>query len=275
MTLARALVRDGVTFAHLDRGAGGVPFVFQHGLGGDAAQPDGLYPAERRLVCLECRGHGATEPLGLVEDLGFAPFADDVMALIGLLGLNRPLVGGVSMGAGVAGRIAALHPERVRGLVLVRPAWVDDVSPANLAVNALAGRLLDERGAEDGLAAMLEDPRYAAVLAESASAARSVRGQFTRGGARERAAVLRRMVADAPLADGAARWEDVAVPTLVIATHGDPVHPWAMGAALAARIPDARLVEVPSKDADAAAHAREISAALAAFADILSEENDD
>jgi pimeloyl-ACP methyl ester carboxylesterase len=258
------LARDGIRFSYLDRGAG-APFVFQHGLGGDATQPDGLYDPAGRLVCLECRGHGGTQPLGAPAALSFATFAADVLALMDHLGLERATVGGVSMGAGVAARLAAEHPDRVAALVLVRPAWLDAGHPENLRIMETVGDLLERHGAQQGLAELENDAGYRAVAARSPAAAESLRGQFARPYARERAPVLQRMPADFPLSGGS-RWSDVCAPALVLATQGDPIHPFAIAAAIAARLPGAELREVPSKDADPVAHARAIAAAISAFA---------
>jgi pimeloyl-ACP methyl ester carboxylesterase len=260
----RTLERGGIAFSYLDRGAG-EPFVFQHGLGGDAAQPDALYDEPRRLVCLECRGHGQTIPLGDPEQLSFTTFAADVVALMDHLGIERALVGGVSMGAGVAMRIAADHPQRVNGLVLVRPAWLDTPHPDNLRIMEAVAELIREHGTDAGLAALERDPAYRAIAAQSPSAGASLRRQFSRHLAREHAAVLARMPAVLPL-PGASRWADIAAPTLVVATKGDPIHPFAIAAAITARLPSARLREVSSRDLDPAAHSREIAAAISAFA---------
>jgi hypothetical protein len=59
------LFHDRLTFHHGDCGQG-VPFVLQHGLGGDVNQPFGLFtpPPGFRLITRACRGHGETRPLG-------------------------------------------------------------------------------------------------------------------------------------------------------------------------------------------------------------------
>ena len=41
-------------------------------------------------------------------------------------------VGGISMGAAIALRIAALRPDLVSALVLARPAWLDANGPENI-----------------------------------------------------------------------------------------------------------------------------------------------
>jgi pimeloyl-ACP methyl ester carboxylesterase len=66
----KTLLRDGISFCYRDEGHG-LPFVFQHGLGGDLNQPIGLYSPEAgvRLIAFDMRGHGETRPLGAVDKL--------------------------------------------------------------------------------------------------------------------------------------------------------------------------------------------------------------
>jgi pimeloyl-ACP methyl ester carboxylesterase len=91
--------RDDLEFHYRQQGEG-LPFVFQHGLGGDANQPFGLFtpPAGFRLLTLDCRGHGEKRPLGDLDKLSYASFADDVCALLDQLQLPQVILGGISMG---------------------------------------------------------------------------------------------------------------------------------------------------------------------------------
>src|SRR5262249_47436928 len=106
--------RDVIAFHYLDVGQG-TPFVFQHGLGGDVRQPAGLFrpPQGVRLLCLDARAHGRTEPLGSPSALTFDVFGDDLVAWLDYLGVGRAVLGGISMGAGVALNVAVRYPERV------------------------------------------------------------------------------------------------------------------------------------------------------------------
>src|SRR5262249_38797642 len=114
---------DGIVFHYLDVGQG-MPFVFQHGLGGGIRQSAGLFspPEGIRLLCLDARAHGRTQPLGDPSALSFDVFGDDLVAWLDYLGVERAVLGGISMGAGVALNVAVRYPERVAGLVLSRPA---------------------------------------------------------------------------------------------------------------------------------------------------------
>jgi len=257
------LHHDGLAFAYTDAGTG-TPFVFQHGLGGDQSQPASQAPGECRLITLECRGHGGT-PLGPEEKLGFEPFARDLEALLDWLRLTRVVLGGISMGAGVALTLARLQPERVSALVLVRPAWIDRRCPLNLSVYTEIASLLDEHGAEDGKKLFeLRSAAYRRAMALSPALAGSLAAQFDRTDARERSRVLKRLPADRPIAPDA-DWSRLDMPALVIATRGDDVHPFRMATALRRRLPRAQLREIPSKDCGDTEHRQAVADAIGNF----------
>jgi pimeloyl-ACP methyl ester carboxylesterase len=255
-----ALDHDGIRFSYADVGDG-PPLIFQHGLGGDAAQPASQAPAGFRLITLECRGHGRT-PLGPEDKLGFETFARDLDALLDTLGVTRVVLGGISMGAGVALRLARLRPERVRGLVLVRPAWVDRVHPDHLRVFADIATLLREHGPRVGKELFVAQSRaYRRIVAISPAAASSLAAQFDRPHAREHAAVLERLPADRPMTPTDA-WSAVSMPTLVVGARRDAVHPFACAAMLCERLPNATLCEVPSKEDGETEHRRAVAGAI-------------
>jgi pimeloyl-ACP methyl ester carboxylesterase len=78
--------------------------------------------------------------------------AGDLAALIGQLGIERPVVAGQSWGGNVVLELAARHPELVRGLACVDGGWFEpsrdfadwDACRTALAPPRLAGRRLDE-----------------------------------------------------------------------------------------------------------------------------------
>jgi pimeloyl-ACP methyl ester carboxylesterase len=68
-----------------------------------------------RVVTLDLRWHGQ----GIhSEEFSLADCADDVVALLDVLGIDRAVVGGYSMGSIVAQRVWRQHPSRIEGLVL-------------------------------------------------------------------------------------------------------------------------------------------------------------
>lgn len=257
-------IHDSIRFHYADSGAGDLVFAFQHGLGGECSQPCGLFPPPEglRLVCLECRGHGGSA-LGPEEALGFATYADDVIALLDHLGVEQAIVGGISMGAGIALNLAHRHPARVRGLVLIRPAWLNEPMAAR-ALYQLVATLLREHGAEEGLRRLRAAPEFRALEASAPAGARALADQFALPGIAATAAKFARLSDDVPYA-GIAQLEAIHVPALVIATHHDPIHPFAYGTALAGHIPGAALVEVTAKSVDEQAYQQEVQAALGRF----------
>jgi pimeloyl-ACP methyl ester carboxylesterase len=265
---------DGIVFHYLDMGQG-IPFVFQHGIGGDVRQPARLFPPLPgiRLLCLDARAHGGTQPLGDPSTLTFDVFGDDLVAWLDHLGLARAIIGGISMGAGVAFNVAVRYPDRVAGLVLSRPAWLDGpMPPENVARYAAIARLLRTVGAAGNpdqalgraLAQFEASDDYRGLLASSPDTAQSLHGQLTNERAVDAVACLERLPADRPLADLRAA-AAIQAPTLVLAHQQDPIHRIAFGEALARAIPRARFVELTPKSIARERHAAEVQDCLAAF----------
>jgi pimeloyl-ACP methyl ester carboxylesterase len=69
-----------------------------------------------RVLTPDSRGHGRTD--NPAAELGYRLMADDVAALVGVLGLRRPLVLGYSDGGQIALELAVRYPGLARALVL-------------------------------------------------------------------------------------------------------------------------------------------------------------
>jgi pimeloyl-ACP methyl ester carboxylesterase len=258
------LLRDDASLAVFDSGQG-LPVLFQHGLGGDEAQVAQAFPAGdglRRLT-IECRGHGASS-LGSMRPFSFKMFAEDVLAAVTDRGIDRLVVGGISMGAAIALNLARHHPERVVALVLVRPAWTFAAAPDNLApIRAIADLIqshpLDE--ARD----LFTGSEIAAHLREKApDNFASLLGYFDRPDAEAFAAVLGDIAADGPDVSRATA-AAITIPTLVIGNQQDAIHPLSCAHALAKTIADATFVEVAAKAADKTRHFAEVQETISQF----------
>ncbi|MFO0907214.1 MAG: alpha/beta hydrolase [Isosphaeraceae bacterium] len=259
------LAHDGLTFFYRDEGVG-FPFVFQHGLGSDVNQPFELYaPAPGvRLIGFDARAHGQTHPLGDVKKVSLAQTGDDLVALLDALGIERAVVGGISMGASVALSVALRYPSRVVGLVVVRPAWIDRPLPDNTRVFPHIALHLHHHGPEKGLALFRQTPEYRAIQEVSEAAAASLEAQFSHPHAVEFISRLERIPHDCPCHE---REELTAinVPTLVMGNRRDPVHPWEMAQSVAGLIPGAVLVELTPKGTSTERHAVEAQHAIDSF----------
>ena len=256
---------DNIKLNFVDEGHG-LPLVFQHGLGGDLNQPLGLYRplASVRLIACDMRGHGETRPLGDHAKLTIATLADDLIGLIDHLGIKQAIVGGISLGAAVAVNVALRYPDRVLGLVLVRPAWIDRPLPENVALYTAVARLIRESGPQVGLARFRSMPEFLAMERESPDCARSLVGQFEHPRALECVARLERLAADSPCSDRTL-YGNLKMPTLILGNRQDPIHPWPLANSLSDLIPGALLREVAPKSVSLDRHAADVQQAIDDF----------
>jgi pimeloyl-ACP methyl ester carboxylesterase len=251
----------GIDFWYAEKGAGSpearrqLTFVFQHGLGGDRRQPMELYEHREgvHFLAIDCRGHGKTQPLGDPDLLRFDTFADDIVAMLDHLGAGEFVAGGISMGAGIALNLALRYPHRVKGLLLVRPAWLAQPCPPNLDCMVAVGQWIRDYGVVQGREGFLASPLYLRLQQEAPYTAGSLLAQFDEPRAADAWPRLLRLPADAPNRDGA-DWRLIGVPTLILANRTDLTHPYEYAQVLAAAIPSANLIEVPSKAVDQGAH---------------------
>ena len=256
---------DGLKFHYRESGSG-IPFVFQHGLGGDLNQPFGLFrpPSGFRLMAFDCRAHGQTVPVGDESKISIAAFADDLAALLDHLSIPSAVVGGISMGAAVALDFTFRYHSRVRGLVLSRPAWLDQPFPAERNAFLSIARLIRQHGAARGADLFQQTQEYQKCLRESPDAANSLLGQFAHPRAEETVIKLERIPTHIP-AHRREDWAAITIPTLVLANRQDPIHPYEIGETLARLIPGAELRELTPKSASMYAHAADVQRHIEAF----------
>jgi len=256
---------DGLRFYYEERGTG-IPFVFQHGLGGDVGQPIGIFkpPPGFRLLSMDCRAHGETRPLGDPNKIRLNCFADDLLELLDRLELARVIVGGISMGAAVSLNFTLRYPERVIGLVLSRPAWLDKPMEQNMEIYTFIARLIRKHGPAQGLREFKESSQYSTILKQSPDSANSLVGQFENPRAQEAVVRLERIPGDAPNWDRR-EWTLIKVPTLILASRQDPIHPFEYGEALAQTIPGAELRELTPKSVNKELHVKDVQQFLENF----------
>ena len=280
---------DGLQFNYATRGAGRNTFFFQHGIGGTLAQPFrfltppgggdsnvderlGAHARQFRLAAFDFRAHGAT-PIGDPEKLQIDIFADDLVAFMDYLETEVAVLGGISMGAAVALSAASRYPERCFALVLCRPAWLNgSMSSQAIAAYAEVVRLLKaEASPECALQKLEESDIYRELITLNADAGKSLLGQV-------RCVVLDRRLREAAVArlqylptgqtgldlQSAAA---VNVPTLIMATPNDPIHPLSFAEALAAAIPRASLVKLGAKQLNDGPHIEEVNSRIFQFFD--------
>ncbi|MER5637664.1 alpha/beta hydrolase [Kitasatospora sp. NPDC002227] len=232
--------------AFRERGSG-IPLVLLHAFPLSARMwesqlellpgPDGQ---DARVITPDQRGFGAT-PLGSEEpSLDLA--ADDLARLLDQLGLERAVIGGLSMGGYAAMAFARLHPGRVAGLLLADTKATEDPAEVKEARERIARAVLD-RGT-------------ASVLTDEAKLAEQLLGPATMP---ELTAYVRAQIAAASPA--AVAWAQRAmgargdsldvlagldVPAAVVVGEADGVTPLLDSQLMAEALVDAELTVIPS-----------------------------
>jgi pimeloyl-ACP methyl ester carboxylesterase len=123
MTIGNAVqlaVRDGVSLAYTDTGAGAPPLLFIHGWCCDRThwREQVLAFQDRHwTVAVDLRGHGASDKPD--QDYGIGLFVDDVAWLCREIGLEEPVIVGHSMGGIIGLNLVRKHPTLARALVMV------------------------------------------------------------------------------------------------------------------------------------------------------------
>jgi pimeloyl-ACP methyl ester carboxylesterase len=265
--------RHGEVAVHVDEQPG-EPIVMLHGLGGDHHQVQAFLPEPRitpdivmQRIAVDMRGHGDTAVLGDPSTLNIRSFAEDVRdVILGLDQVNQatPLtVLGISMGAAVTIEFTCGFPELVSRIILIRPSWDGRSRAEHSAVFPVLSRFLAESGPA-GLDPFMETPEYQAVAELSPTMAASLRKQFARKDAQQRAAVLEYIPRSAGMRTEA-EISTISVPALVLGAPNDPNHPLEFAETLAGVIPNARLVRLPVKLESPGDHEAGLRAAVSGF----------
>ncbi len=156
-------------------------------------QAEAAAAAGWRVIVPDLRGYGETTVVSGKTTLDV--FANDLAALLDRLGVNRAVVGGLSMGGQIAMEFARLHPNRVQGLLLAATFARTDTDTIQRYRHELADRLEHEgmaRLADELLPKMLapqsiqDGPQLAAMVhammqrAPALGAAAALRGRAER-----------------------------------------------------------------------------------------------
>jgi pimeloyl-ACP methyl ester carboxylesterase len=216
----------------VERGSG-PPLLLVHGFGGSTYdwEEHVLEPLARahRVVALDLYGMGFSARDDAMA-YGLDLWAEQLRGTLDALGIERAAVAGHSMGSGVAAAFAVAHPERIDRLVFVAPnlPLADDE-------RALFFRILQTPGAGEALLGWHDHlpalPEFSDAYHARARAAFRIRGT--------RDALLRWVRHGYDREALARSYDQLAVPTLIIAGRADDIQPWAAVERTATRIPDA------------------------------------
>lgn len=229
-----AVLRDGLELPYVEHGdPDGVPVVLLHAWLDSRRCFDQLLavlPERVRAFAFDQRGHGdATRP---VDGYGLRDFANDVGAFMDAVGLDAAVLVGASSGGYVAQRFAVDDPGRTLGLALLgsprslrgpRPRFADVLATLEDPIDAAFVHELNE-GMVGG---EVPEPVMATLCDESLKVPARVWRDAFEG----------LLAAEPPLDTGR-----ISAPTLIVWGARDTLLPRADQKAMAAEIPDARLV---------------------------------
>jgi pimeloyl-ACP methyl ester carboxylesterase len=233
------------------------PVVLVHGASGNLgdlrlALGDRLAQT-RRVVLVDRPGHGWSDRPGGAQDASPARQAALIAQALERICIGRFVLLGHSLGGAIATAFALAYPDRLAGLVLLAPvthpwrgglSWYNALLTTPIAgfvfAHALAlpaGELLLESGAQEVFAPQAMPPDYL----RRAGIRLLLRPAEFIANAQDLAILKAFVTAQVP------RYRDIAVPTVVLTGDADvTVSPQLHARAIAAAVPDARLVVLPS-----------------------------
>lgn len=221
--------RDGVNIYYEDHGSG-PPVLLSHGYSATSQMWKGQVESlagRYRIISWDMRGHGQSDSPAAQDQYSEAKTVADMAAILDHLGIDRAVVGGLSLGGYMSLAFNVAHPDRVRALMLfdTGPGYKRDEPRAGWNETAVKrAENLEEKGLAalgTGAEVRIAQHRSAEGLAK---AARGMLAQFDS-----------RVIESLP---------NITVPTLVLAGANDTPF---LGATdyMSAKIPGATQVIIP------------------------------
>lgn len=234
---------NGISLGYEEAGSGTVVvclhgFPLNHHMWRD--QLSGL-SSQARIIAPDLRGFGMSEVTPGVVTM--EQFADDTNGLLDALDINQPIVlCGLSMGGYVAWQFIRKYRERLKGLILCDTRAVADTTEGIENRQRLA-KLVHEKGSDAAAAAMLPNLFARTTIEERDEIVQFTRQMMLNNQAEGIAAALLGM-AQRPDVRG---WlPGIDIPSLLIGGAEDKISSPTEMREIAAAMPNARFVEIPS-----------------------------
>ena len=222
--MAHFKTSDGVRIYYEEHG-NGLPVALAYGIGGNAnmwSPNRGALASRYRLILWEPRGHARSESPEDPTRVTFSHWVLDLRDLLDHLGLERAVVGGLSLGGGIATRFTLQHPERVIALVVVDSSSAVGLplSVENLIMRAQSIKVTLE-GGMDAMAefAIASNPNVAGRLKLDPSARQEILDYYRMLTPIGYANALRALIQMDYIAE---RLPEIRVPTLLVCGDEDP-----------------------------------------------------
>jgi pimeloyl-ACP methyl ester carboxylesterase len=238
---AQSLSANGITIGYDDHGKG-QPLVLVHGHPFNRSmwqpQVERFGRSGWRVIAPDLRGYGDTTVVPGKTTL--ETFARDIAALLDELGVDRAVVGGLSMGGQIVMEFQRLFPERVAGLVLADTTAQAETEAGRRLRHEMADRLLRE-----GMGPYADDVLPMMIAPYNIEAQPSVAERvlaMMRNTSPDGAAAALRGRAERP--DYLEMLSRIGVPALVVVGQDDAFTPVADARLMYERIPDASIVVI-------------------------------
>ncbi|HLM31377.1 MAG TPA: alpha/beta hydrolase [Solirubrobacterales bacterium] len=233
---------EGRRIAFADYGSGERTLVLAHGLLMNRHMYDQLAPAmvERglRVITVDLLGHGVSDRPTDMRAYSMSRFGDQLAGLIDHLELDRPVVGGTSLGANATLEMAARHPRAARGLFIEMPVLDNALVAAGLIFLPILVTLRVGKPVLRAVATVTNRIPRSHLLVD-------ILLDWTRRTPESSEAVLQGILFGRTAPPREER-ELIGVPALVIGHPADPLHPFTDSDMLAEELPRARLVNAES-----------------------------
>ena len=233
---------NGHRIAYAEYGEGDRVLVLAHGLLMNRHMYDNLAPemASRgfRVITVDLLGHGASDKPTDMRAYNMPTFGDQLAALVEHLELDRPIVGGTSLGANATLEMATRHPRVARGLFIEMPVLDSALVAAGLIFLPILLTLRVAKPVLRGVAMVTSRIPRSHYLVD-------LMLDWTRRPPESSEAVLEGILFGRTAPPREER-ELIAVPALVIGHQGDPLHPFTDSDMLVEEMPRGRLVNAES-----------------------------
>jgi pimeloyl-ACP methyl ester carboxylesterase len=231
-----ALLPGGLELAY-DEAGSGTPLLLVHGWPHDrtmwTGQLGGLAPYAR-LIALDLRGAGDSTAHGPYT---IDQYADDIVAFLDALGIDRVVMCGLSMGGYIAFSMLRRHRARIRGLILADTRATADTDEVR-ANRARLIELIEQQGMNALAARQLSSSVGRSTLERKPELVETVHHMMASVSAAGAIGALRAM-AERP--DSTPLLATIDVPTLVVGGAEDSTTPPDVVRAMAAGIPRSRV----------------------------------
>jgi pimeloyl-ACP methyl ester carboxylesterase len=232
----------GHRIAFADYGEEERALVLIHGLLMNRHMYDNLAPEMvargHRVITVDLLGHGTSDKPTDMRAYSMSAFADQVGALIDHLELDRPVVGGTSLGANVSLEMATRHPRAARALFIEMPVLDNALVAAGLIFLPILVALRVGKPVLRGVAALTNRIPRSNFLVD-------ILLDWTRRPPEASEAVLEGLLFGRTAPPREER-ELINLPALVIGHPADPLHPFTDSDMLVEELPRARLVNAES-----------------------------